>query len=42
MYRNGSWENWKMTNSQTLLGITITKEGDLIACDSEEVRLLSN
>lgn len=36
MYRNGSWENWKMTNSQTLLGITITKEGDLIACDSEE------
>ncbi|XP_075673793.1 protein STRICTOSIDINE SYNTHASE-LIKE 4-like [Castanea sativa] len=36
MYRNGSWEDWKMTNRQTLLGITITKEGDLIACDTEE------
>ena len=42
MYRNGSWEDWKMTNSQTLLGITITRKGDLIACDSEEVRLLSS
>jgi hypothetical protein len=42
LHRNGSWENWKMTNSHTLLGITITKEGGLIVCDSEKVTLLSN
>ncbi|XP_059432040.1 protein STRICTOSIDINE SYNTHASE-LIKE 4-like [Corylus avellana] len=38
LHRNGSLENWKMTNSDTLLGITITKEGegDLIVCDSEK------
>uniref|UniRef100_A0A2N9HDP8 Strictosidine synthase conserved region domain-containing protein n=1 Tax=Fagus sylvatica TaxID=28930 RepID=A0A2N9HDP8_FAGSY len=36
LHRNGSWENWKMTNSHTLLGITITKEGGLIVCDSEK------
>ncbi|KAF5481696.1 hypothetical protein F2P56_002330, partial [Juglans regia] len=36
LHRNGSWENWKMMNSRTLLGITITKEGDLIVCDSEK------
>lgn len=40
LHRNGSWENWKMMNSRTLLGITITKEGDLIVCDSEKVMLL--
>lgn len=37
LHRNGSWENWKMISSPTLLGITITKEGDLIVCDSEKV-----
>lgn len=42
MHRNGSWENWKMLNSKTLLGITITEEGDLVVCDAEEVRSLSN
>lgn len=42
LHRNGSLENWKMTNSDTLLGITITKEGegDLIVCDSEKVNII--
>jgi hypothetical protein len=42
LHRNGSLENWKMTNSDTLLGITITKagEGDLIVCDSEKVKII--
>lgn len=36
--KNGNWENWKRVNSDTVLGITITKEGDVVACDTEEVR----
>lgn len=44
LHRNGSWENWKMLDSHTLLGITITKggEGDLIVCDSEKGLLQVN
>ncbi|PRQ47035.1 putative strictosidine synthase transcription factor WD40-like family [Rosa chinensis] len=36
LHRNGSWEDWKMLNSHTLLGITITNEGDLVACDVDQ------
>lgn len=36
LHRNGSLENWKMINGETLLGVTITAAGDLIVCDSEE------
>ncbi|KAK2975519.1 hypothetical protein RJ640_009148 [Escallonia rubra] len=36
MHGNGIWENWKMLDRDTLLGITITGAGDLIVCDSEE------
>lgn len=38
LHRNGSWENWKMLKGHSLLGITITKEGDLVVCDAEGVR----
>lgn len=39
LHRNGSWENWKMLlKGHSLLGITITKEGDLVVCDTDEVR----
>ncbi|KAB1209510.1 Protein YLS2 [Morella rubra] len=36
LHRNGSGENWKMIDSNTLLGITLTKEGDLVVCDAEK------
>ncbi|PON65999.1 Strictosidine synthase [Parasponia andersonii] len=36
LYKNGSWENWKKLDGETLLGITTTKEGDLVVCDSEK------
>ncbi|KAM6583581.1 hypothetical protein CsatB_010583 [Cannabis sativa] len=36
MHKNGSWENWKMLGGHTLLGITTTKEGDLLVCDTEK------
>lgn len=39
LHRNGSLENWKKLTGHNLLGITITKEGDLVACDTEEVRI---
>lgn len=38
LHRNGSWEDWKKLDSQTLLGITTAKGGGLIVCDSEKVR----
>lgn len=38
LHRNGSLENWKMINRETLLGVTITAAGDLIVCDVEEVK----
>ncbi|MEJ4834268.1 SMP-30/gluconolactonase/LRE family protein, partial [Enterococcus faecium] len=34
MYKNETWENWKFLNSSTLLGMAITKENDLVVCDS--------
>lgn len=37
LHKNGSWENWKMLEGDTLLGITTTNEGDLVVCDSEKV-----
>lgn len=38
MFRNGSWENWKMiATDDTLLGITTTSTGHLIVCDTEKV-----
>lgn len=37
MHTNGSWENWKMFNTDTLLGITFTAANDLIVCDAAEV-----
>lgn len=31
-----SWENWPMINSQTLLGLTTTRDGGIVVCDCEE------
>lgn len=32
--QDGTWVNWKFIDSQTLLGLTSTKEGHLIICDN--------
>ncbi|KAL6222068.1 hypothetical protein ACLB2K_005460 [Fragaria x ananassa] len=37
LHRDGIWEDWKKLNSHTLLGITITNDGDLVACDIDQV-----
>lgn len=37
LHKNGSWENWKRIESDSLLGITISKEGALVVCDAEMV-----
>lgn len=37
LHRNGSCQNWKNLNSHTLLGITITNEGDIVVCDVDQV-----
>ncbi|XP_030469801.1 protein STRICTOSIDINE SYNTHASE-LIKE 4-like [Syzygium oleosum] len=36
LHRDGSWENWTMLNSQTLVGITATRRGGIIVCDAEK------
>ncbi|KAL9444857.1 hypothetical protein AB3S75_017947 [Citrus x aurantiifolia] len=37
LQNNETWENWKLIHSQTLLGITATKEkNNLIVCDSDK------
>ncbi|TQD93722.1 hypothetical protein C1H46_020726 [Malus baccata] len=36
LHKNGSWENWKKVNTDTVLGITFTKDGDLVACDTDQ------
>ncbi|GAV64780.1 LOW QUALITY PROTEIN: Str_synth domain-containing protein, partial [Cephalotus follicularis] len=36
LHKNGSVEDWKMLNGDTLLGITTTKEGGLIVCDTDK------
>ena len=38
LHKNGSLENWRMLEGDTLLGITITEAGDLIVCDSDKAR----
>jgi hypothetical protein len=40
MVRNGKWENWKHIDSSTLLGITTSKDGGLIVCDTSLVNKL--
>ncbi|KAF7837541.1 protein STRICTOSIDINE SYNTHASE-LIKE 4-like [Senna tora] len=36
LHRNGSWEHWKNLHSSTMLGTTITTQGDLIVCDADK------
>ncbi|GJY82762.1 strictosidine synthase-like 4-like protein [Tanacetum coccineum] len=39
---NGTWENWKKIHDRhTLLGLTVTRAGDVIVCDAEEVIFLN-
>lgn len=33
--KTGTWQDWKMIDSTALLGITTTRENDLIVCDVE-------
>jgi len=37
MLRNGNWENWKYIGGDTLIGVTESKEGGIIVCDSDRV-----
>ena len=39
---NETLVNWKHIDSQSLLGLTTTKEGDVIICDSKKVRQHTN
>ena len=41
LHTNGSWEHWKNLHSHTLLGITVTTQGDVIVCDADKVNYLS-
>ncbi|KAJ0798041.1 putative strictosidine synthase transcription factor WD40-like family [Helianthus annuus] len=37
LHTNGSCENWKkIHNKDTLLGLTVTRAGDLVVCDTDE------
>lgn len=36
LHRDGFWENWTMLNSELLLGITATRRGGLVVCDTEK------
>lgn len=41
MHPNGTWEDWQQVGSQSLLGLTTTKENNvIIVCDSQQVRQL--
>ncbi|KAM0974990.1 hypothetical protein ACFX2C_018085 [Malus domestica] len=40
LHTKGSWENWKKVNSDTVFGITFTKDGDLVTCDTDQEGLL--
>ena len=39
---NETLVNWKHVDSQSLLGLTTTKDGDVIMCDNEKVRNIIN
>ena len=42
LLKNGTWENWKKIHDRhTLLGLTVTRAGDVIVCDTEEVIFLN-
>lgn len=41
LHKNGTWQDWKKIDSDVLLGITTTKENELIVCDAEMVRQFS-
>ncbi|KAM7275931.1 hypothetical protein ACFE04_017797 [Oxalis oulophora] len=42
IHKNGTIQDWKMLHSNSLLGITITKENDLIVCDADKGLLKVN
>ncbi|KAB2618293.1 dehydration-responsive protein RD22-like [Pyrus ussuriensis x Pyrus communis] len=40
VHTKGSWENRRKVNSDTVFGITFTKDGDLVTCDTDQEGLL--
>ncbi|GMH16584.1 hypothetical protein Nepgr_018425 [Nepenthes gracilis] len=36
LHKNGSVQDWKKTDSNSIFGITVTASGDLVVCDVEE------
>ncbi|CAI9100744.1 OLC1v1037908C1 [Oldenlandia corymbosa var. corymbosa] len=36
LHNNGSWENWKFIGGESLLGITTSRNGGIIACDADK------
>lgn len=36
LHKNGSWENWKWFDSETLLGLTAAEDGSIIVCDPDK------
>ncbi|KAM0000946.1 hypothetical protein Hdeb2414_s0397g00885801 [Helianthus debilis subsp. tardiflorus] len=42
LHTNGTCENWKKIDRDTLLGLTVTRAGDLVVCDADQVNLLYN
>ena len=39
LHRNGSWEDWRLIGGDTLLGVTTTRTGGIVVCDTQKVRL---
>lgn len=37
LHRNGTWENWKWFQSESLLGMTAAADGSIIVCDCDKV-----
>ncbi|XP_075474957.1 protein STRICTOSIDINE SYNTHASE-LIKE 4-like [Primulina tabacum] len=42
LHKNGTWENWWHVESEGLLGLTVTRAGDVIVCDAENGLLKVN
>lgn len=37
LHRNGTWDTFWHTDSDGLLGLTITAAGDIVVCDANKV-----
>ncbi|XP_034699827.1 protein STRICTOSIDINE SYNTHASE-LIKE 5-like [Vitis riparia] len=36
LHKNGSWEDWRLIGGDTLLGVTTTRTGGIIVCDTQK------